>query len=352
MVILDTGHSRLSSNACDERRSSNVHLVSDTLLKMCFVPDDLLEFPGRPPTPPGTRFLSLIFLQASDESLLVLFWFLLSLVLADGVVIILPPYLKWRLFEHIGKPTLRATARDPKAAFQIPGAWVSGVKPSSLSSERPSATSTVPGNNGHDLTSTSTRSNSRSSSPWTRPRGSQTPSYMSTTPHTTSDSNASPQRRGEGMGIGDSSLPSSFSPFSAGGKIARFPYAPLSGSPSNNRFSGGSASSTAAQMADPSKKSAAADGGGGGGGGKGVGGGAPWLARGLKALVRGGRGGETGTQLPSLGAVMDAVDARGAQDEVTAAAGRSKMQGVMSSELPTHPQVRGVARVAAKRLSP
>lgn len=78
--------------------------------------------------------------------------------------------------------------------------------------------------------------------------------------------------------------------------------------------------------------------GGGGGGGKGVG--APWLARGLKALVRGGRGGETGTQLPSLGAVMEAVDARGAQDEVVAAAGRSKMQGVMSSELPANPQMR------------
>lgn len=72
----------------------------------------------------------------------------------------------------------------------------------------------------------------------------------------------------------------------------------------------------------------------------GIGAGAPWLARGLKALVRGGRGGETGTQLPSLGAVMEAVDARGAQDEVVAAEGRSKMQGVMSSELPTHPQMR------------
>ena len=67
--------------------------------------------------------------------------------------------------------------------------------------------------------------------------------------------------------------------------------------------------------------------------------GAPWFARGLKALVRGGRGGETGTQLPSLGAVMDAVGAREAQDEAVAAEGRSKMQGVMSAELPTHPQV-------------
>lgn len=68
--------------------------------------------------------------------------------------------------------------------------------------------------------------------------------------------------------------------------------------------------------------------------------GAPsWLARGLKALVRGGRGGETATQLPSLSAVMDAVDAREDQDEVVAAEGRSKMQGVMSSELPTHPHV-------------
>lgn len=64
------------------------------------------------------------------------------------------------------------------------------------------------------------------------------------------------------------------------------------------------------------------------------------MARGLKALVRGGRGGETGTQLPSLGAVMDAVDARGAQDEVVAAEGRSKMQGVMSAELPHHPMMR------------
>lgn len=72
----------------------------------------------------------------------------------------------------------------------------------------------------------------------------------------------------------------------------------------------------------------------------GIGASAPWLARGLKALVRGGRGGETRTQLPSLGAVMDAVDARGAQDEVVAAEGRSKMQGVMSSELPDHPQMR------------
>ncbi len=77
--------------------------------------------------------------------------------------------------------------------------------------------------------------------------------------------------------------------------------------------------------------------------GAGIGASAPWLARGLKALVRGGhgRGGEgTGTQLPSLSAVMDAVDARGAQDEVVAAEGRSKMQGVMSAELPTHPQMR------------
>lgn len=58
--------------------------------------------------------------------------------------------------------------------------------------------------------------------------------------------------------------------------------------------------------------------------------------------MRGGRGSEgTGvTQLPSLGAVMDAVDARGARDESVAAAGRSKMQGVMSSELPTHPLMR------------
>lgn len=90
---------------------------------------------------------------------------------------------------------------------------------------------------------------------------------------------------------------------------------------------------------DSGKKSAAASSENSSGGGGGKLGAAPWLARGLKALVRGGRGGDTGTQLPSLGAVMDAVDARGAQDEVVAAAGRSKMEGVMSSELPAHPQV-------------
>ncbi|CAM9843317.1 unnamed protein product [Pylaiella littoralis] len=90
-----------------------------------------------------------------------------------------------------------------------------------------------------------------------------------------------------------------------------------------------------------SSSSDTASGGKNGGGlGKGIGASAPWLARGLKALVRGGRGGETGTQLPSLGAVMDAVDARGAQDEVVAAEGRSKMQGVMSAELPHHPMMR------------
>lgn len=47
-----------------------------------------------------------------------------------------------------------------------------------------------------------------------------------------------------------------------------------------------------------------------------------------------------GTQLPSLGAVMEAVDARGAEDATVAAEGKSKMDGVMSAELPTHPQMR------------
>lgn len=37
---------------------------------------------------------------------------------------------------------------------------------------------------------------------------------------------------------------------------------------------------------------------------------------------------------------MEAVDARGAEDATVAAEGRSKMDGVMSAELPTHPQMR------------
>lgn len=85
-------------------------------------------------------------------------------------------------------------------------------------------------------------------------------------------------------------------------------------------------------------ESSPSSGASGGSGTGGVGGAAPWLARGLKALVRGGRA-ETVTQLPSLSAVMEAVDARSADDKIVAEEGRMKLQGVMDAELPTHPQV-------------
>eukprot|EP00752_Nemacystus_decipiens_P009435 g8434.t1 len=158
--------------------------------------------------------------------------------------------------------------------------------------------------------------------------------------------------RAEG-GRGRDDLPSSWSSSSSSSPFSRGrafpgPFFPPSAAAPAASSPGASDSITlgAAVGGDSSSTADAGAGGGGGGGGggigKGIGASAPWLARGLKALVRGGRGSEGAgvTQLPSLGAVMDAVDARGAQDESVAAEGRSKMQGVMSSELPTHPQMR------------
>lgn len=201
-------------------------------------------------------------------------------------------------------------------AFQFPvGVWVSRTKAFSTSHANLDARS--------------------ASSPWARPRG-RIPSIPSP------NSNITP--------LGSPAhLDTVAADATNRGKIARFPFVDgyrkgVIGGVSRHRRTGGRV--TAREMADPGKSGSPADGsssGGSvsGGSGKGIGVGAPWFARGLKALVRGGRGGETGTQLPSLGAVMDAVGAREAQDEVVAAEGRSMMQGVMSAELPAHPQVCG-----------
>ena len=204
------------------------------------------------------------------------------------------------------------------------------------------------------------------SSRWRRPRGwfstapaagggGVTPSSMMGNP----SSNSGNERRdadagvsggvGRGLGLGAQSsqrrgwggLGSRLSSVSPAGRSSDTTSSSSSSRDDRKGQSGTNPSAGTHAGGDSGKSAAASEansGGGGGGGGKL--GAAPWLARGLKALVRGGRGGDTGTQLPSLGAVMDAVDERGAQDEAVAAAGRSKMEGVMSSELPAHPQVR------------
>lgn len=231
------------------------------------------------------------------------------------------PEAFWLRFSSSFLPPRRRRAGDIGAtmttsAFQFPvGVWVSRTKAVSTSHASLDARS--------------------ASSPWARPRG-RIPSIPSPTNKITPS--GSPAHLDTTPGGATNQ-----------GKIARFPFVDgyrkgVIGEVSRRHRTDGRI--TAREMADPGKSGSPADSGssGGsvsGGSGKGIGVGAPWLARGLKALVRGGRGGEKGTQLPSLGAVMDAVGAREAQDEVIAAEGRSMMQGVMSAELPTHPQVCG-----------
>eukprot|EP00903_Cladosiphon_okamuranus_P006624 g6470.t1 len=228
-----------------------------------------------------------------------------------------------------------AAKSTPAAAFQVAGnPWLQSPSaglgtPSSSASPLPSSSSrkrgAPPRDRGH-LPKSSSRSGA-----WALGGGggrARRPSFM-----------AAPSAGGGaegGRGQDELPPPSSSSPF-ARGRAFPGPFYPPSAGPST-ALEAAVGGDSAASSAD----SGAGGNGGAGGIGKGIGASAPWLARGLKALVRGGRGSEgTGvTQLPSLGAVMDAVDARGAQDESVAAAGRSKMQGVMSSELPTHPQMR------------